>query len=314
MVTARASSSGLLRRADGVRRWALVTRVALLVVFSSGMSMRQVDAQTQPETRIEVEIRNGLLSLDVKNAPLDGVIRAIGEVAGFNTVVLGPLDTRVTQSLTEVPVYDVVRRLARDTIFVMIHAQDGSDAEAAPIKEIRLYRSALGPLVPTAREAVDPAVLAGLLADDARARIRAVQTIGGTGEASSIALLEHVIVKDDDPMVRGQAAAALGQIGGKHAVSGLQAALGDPVQSVRVQAVRGLGRIGEAESAQVLGELLLHDADRRVRRRAAWSLGGMKGELARSYLEAALIDADGAVRRAADQGLERWAVSADEGL
>ncbi len=275
-------------------------------------------AVKDPDARIEVQVRNGLVSLNVRDAPVAEVIRKIGEEAGFETVVLGPLDHQITRSLTEMPVYDAVRRLARETTFIMIHARSKSDAEAAPIKEVRLYRSTLGQPPPdhvtTVKDAVDPEVLAGLSADDARARIRAVQKLGRTGEESAVAVLEQVIRKDDDPLVRGQAAAALGKIGSERAVPALEAALGDPVQSVRIQAVRGLGRIGEESSARILGELLLHGADRRVRRTAAWSLGRGKDELARFYLEAAISDPDSAVRRSANQGLGRWEETAEEDL
>ena len=318
IVTAVVSSRDRSAWPGGVRRWVLGALSTLLVIFSGGTGTAQMLADKDPDARIEVQVRNGLVSLNVRDAPVAEVIRKIGEEAGFETVVLGPLDHQITRSLTEMPVYDAVRRLARETTFVMILARSKSHAEAAPIKEVRLYRSTLGQPPPdhvtTVKDAVDPEVLAGLSADDARARIRAVQKLGRTGEESAVAVLEQVIRKDDDPMVRAQAAAALGKIGSERAVPALEAALRDPVQSVRIQAVRGLGRIGEESSARILGELLLHDADRRVRRTAAWSLGRVKGELARSYLEAASSDPDSAVRSSANQGLGRWEETAEEYL
>ena len=318
MVAACAPFQKLLTCPGGAGRWVFVALGALIVSFPGGNDTVQAYAHTDPDKRIEVEVRNGLVSLDVRNAPLADVIREIGEVAGFETVVQGSLDTQITRSLTEMPVYDAVRRLARETIFVIIHAPDASGAEAASINEIRLYRSTLGqpplPRVITVPEGVDPELLAGLSADDARERVRAVQKLGRTGEESALAVFERVIRQDDDPMVRGQAAAALGKFGSERAIPALQAALDDLEQSVRVQAVRGLGHIGGESSARILGELLLNDADGRVRRTAAWSLGQVDDELARSYLKAASRDPDSAVRQTASQSLGRWEEAAEEGL
>ena len=318
IVTAVVSSRDRSAWPGGVRRWVLGALSTLLVIFSGGTGTAQMLADKDPDARIEVQVRNGLVSLNVRDAPVAEVIRKIGEEAGFETVVLGPLDHQITRSLTEMPVYDAVRRLARETTFIMIHARSKSHAEAAPIKEVRLYRSTLGQPPPdhvtTVKDAVDPEVLAGLSADDARARIRAVQELGRTGEESAVLVLEGVISKDDNPMVRGQAAAALAKIGGERALPALQAALGDRDQSVRIQAVRGLERIGDESSVRILGELLLNDADRRVRRNAAWSLGRLKGELAKSYLEAASRDPDSAVRRSANQTLGRGEEAVEEDL
>jgi hypothetical protein len=316
MGTALASSRDRSAWPGGVRWWLLGAVGALLVGFSGKAGVAQVSAQLDPDARIEVEVRNGLASLKVRNAPVAEVIRRIGEEAGFETVVLGPLDGRITGSFTKIPVYDAVRRLARETIFVMIHAPGGPDAEAGPIMEVRLYRSAPEQPAPsglaTAQDGVDQDLLAELSQDDAQARIRAVQKLGRTGEAAAIAVLERVLSEDGDSLVRGQSAAALGRIGSERVIPALQAALADQDQSVRVQAVRGFGRLGGERSAQILGEVLLYDADRRLRRTAAWSLGQLDSELARSYLDAAARDSDSVVRKTAKQVLGRWEEAAEE--
>ena len=59
--------------------------------------------------------------------------------------------------------------------------------------------------------------------------------------AATESLLEHV--KDGDKAVREWSALALGVIGDKRAVPEMVRLLGDPERSVRLAAVRSLGRI-----------------------------------------------------------------------
>ena len=56
----------------------------------------------EQETTIEVSLRDGLLSVSLREAPLGEVLRVIGERAGFRVVIKGDLDTPVTWSFAEV--------------------------------------------------------------------------------------------------------------------------------------------------------------------------------------------------------------------
>lgn len=316
IVTAVAPSRGRSASPSGVRLRALGALSAFLVGLAGGIGPPQLLAGEDPSARMEVQVRNGLVSLDVRNAPLADVIREIGEVADFETVVRGPLDMQITRFLAEMPVYEAVRQLMREINFVIIHAPGGPNAGTAQINMVRLYRPTRQqtppPSVAAVRESVDPALLAGLSADDDRTRVWAVQKLGHTGEESAITVLERVIREDENVLVRGQAAVALGRIGGNQVIPPLHVAVGDPHQTVRLQAVRALRRIGGERTAQILGEVLLLDADRRVRRTAALSLARAESELARAYLRAALSDPDSVVRTAASQSLGRWEAAEED--
>ena len=314
-MTAVAPSRGRSASPSSVRLRALGALSAFLVGVSGGTGPSQLFADEDPSARMDVQVRNGLVSLDVRNVRLADVIREIGEVAGFETVVRGPLDMQITRSLTEMPVYETVRQLMRETNFVIIHAPGGPNAETAQITLVRLYRPTRQqippPSVAAVRESVDPALLASLSADDDRTRVWAVQKLGHTGEESAIAALERVIREDENALVRGHAAVALGRIGGNQVIPPLQVAVGDPHHTVRLQAVRALRRIGGERTAHIIGEVLLLDADRRVRRTAALSLARAESALAGAYLRAALSDPDNVVRTAAGQSLGRWEAAED---
>jgi hypothetical protein len=283
---------------------------ALLAGVAVGTEPGPAHAQTDAGSRIQVEVRSGLVTMDVSNASMVDVIRAIGEEAGFTTVVRGSLDFRITRSLVEVPVEDAMRRLAREITLVMIHAPGGSAGQARAIKEVWLYPSTLGEPAPLrvarAPALVDPELLAGLFEDDPQARMRALREIRRAGDASVVAAIARVMSEDVDPSVRGRAADALGHIGGEQAIRSLPAALDDSNQSVRVQSVRALGRIGGVHAAEILGDVLLNNTDQRMRGMAAVLLGGLETELARSYLEAAVGDSDEAMRTTIYQSLRRW--------
>ena len=287
----------------GLRRAAIG---ALLAGVTMAAGSTTSSAQTDADRRIRLEVHSGRASVDVGNALVVDVIRALGEEAGFTTVVHGTLDSRITRSFADIPLEDAVQRLAGGIPLVMIHAPRG---HVRTIKEVRLYapEAAGSPVSRVAPEAMrmDRHLLERLGDENPRARIRAVQQLGRSGEVSVVAAIVPLLSEDDSPAVRRQAAAALGRIGREEAVPALEAALGDSNGSVRIQAVRALGRIGGERAAGVLGDVLLSDGDDRLRRAAAWSLGQLRPELARSYLEAAADDSNEAVRKTAEQTLMR---------
>ena len=79
-------------------------------------------------------------------------------------------------------------------------------------------------------------------------------------------------LKDSDPGVRRQAAAALGQAGSPRAVPGLIELLKDSLPDVRQRAVSALAQIGDASAGSAL-VAALKDSDAHVRARAASALG-----------------------------------------
>lgn len=269
---------------------------------------------------VEIEFRDGLLTLEAHNAPLGQIIRAVGEKLEVKVIVTGNLDTRVTRSFTAVPVDEVVRRLTRDAITaIFYHPRDEDAGGSRKITEIRVYAVEQYPPRRAAQKArtketgkgLDPELLAALESEDRRKRIRAVQKLGYSGESGAIGVLERVLKEEGDPALRGEAAAALGRIGSDRAVPALERALDDGHQAVRVQAVRALARIGGERSAELLGDVLLNTTDRRARLTAAWSLGRLDSPKARSYLEAAANVSDEALRKAINRSLGRWGDARD---
>ncbi len=260
---------------------------------------------TPPGSTIDVVIRDGMLTLDARDAPLAEVIRRIGEVGGFETVIAGDLSTPVTHSFAGVPVKDGIERLVGDITRVVIYAPSAGEAPP-PLKELRLYAVAapdVGDRGPGVSASVDPDILAELEDPDVGIRIEAVRKLSRLNGAVVVDALAGVLRSDEDSRVRARAATALGGFADERAVPALETAVGDETQSVRIQALRALGRVGGDRATRILGEVLLGGSDVTQRVVAAWGLGRDGGEAARSMLTAAAADPSSMVSSAASRAL-----------
>ncbi len=86
-------------------------------------------------------------------------------------------------------------------------------------------------------------------------------------------LLDRIAARDTDPVLRRDAMAALGRVGGDGAFGVLQRALASPVQADREAALRGLGELKDARAAAQLAQIVCA------------SVGTPTADLARSYLQ-----------------------------
>lgn len=265
----------------------------------------QVGLQSGPA----VAVRDGLVSVEVDDAALSELIVEIGRMAGFETVGESSLDLRVSVSITGRPIDEVVRQLARDVTYVILYGPEQPGGSPGSIKEVRFYPA---PKTATANStAARPASVgasqgfAALDAHDNQTRLQAVQSLGNQGSAEALLALSQIVAEDELPVIRAQAAVALGRSGKEAAVAALLAALEDPDLSVRVQAVLGLARLGGADTTRILGQVLIEAPDRRLRRTALRALERSDDEAALAYLETAAADSDPVMRKLAAQSLNR---------
>ena len=129
---------------------------------------------------------------------------------------------------------------------------------------------AIRDLVRLGSEAV-PAIIASLQDENRHVRHVCVTVLGILGVHEAGDDLLSLLTKDPDPIVRGQTAQALGQIGDVSAAESLIISLDDESWEVRAQAAKALGRLGDK---QTLGKLkqALSDENWWVRHNAANSL------------------------------------------
>ena len=149
--------------------------------------------------------------------------------------------------------------------------------------------------------------LAALLFDaDPAVRETAATALGLTGDTQvGIELLLEQLEEPGTPAdSKRLAAASLGGMEARSAVTGLTRLLADQDARVRRWAVAALGEIADEQAVKPLGMLLTKDPDAGVRLEAAFRLGKFGGAAARPALTAALTDANEDVRRVAAAGLK----------
>ena len=235
-------------------------------------------------------VQEGKLWLDVTAAPLDAVLRAIAERAGFKLELQGDLSIPITERWVPVPLGEGLLRLVRGNSASLTYVKRADGSEAIE----RMLVVAAPPLPQLAQR---------------NQQLATIRRLSRSPGAEGRATLSAVLNNDGDPYIRGQAAAALGRLGGQPAIAALTAALADPAPEVRIHVVRALAQSSGRPAGDMLAERLGVDPDARVRR-AIMGLLARFGPTpsAQAALEAAQSDADPSVRRAAAATLGRWAL------
>lgn len=148
---------------------------------------------------------------------------------------------------------------------------------------------------PLARRALDD--------PDGFVRSRGAILLGAVGEEADVPVLVRRLLEDSDAVVRQNAASSLAQLGGDEAAQGLIEGLADPIEEVRLEAVRGVRRLGPKRAVPELATLLLEDSVWEIRVQAARALGSTGAPSVLPVLENALGDANEFVRAAAAHAL-----------
>ena len=136
---------------------------------------------------------------------------------------------------------------------------------------------------------------------------------GMTGD-DVIATLEQTLVSDKDPLVRKRAVIALSDIGGTRVLDALESGLGDSSGDVRTELAKSFAGIKHQRSMLALGQLLMGDHNAGVRQEAVRSLYQQNSPAAHTFIEAALKDKDGDVKKAASEILQQWQLTLDDYL
>jgi len=149
---------------------------------------------------------------------------------------------------------------------------------------------------------------------DGFVRSRGAILLGTVGNEGDVAVLVERLIVDGDTIVRQNAASSLAQLGGDEAARGLIKGMADPMEEVRLVAVRGVRALDPGLATAELSRVLLEDSVWEIRVQAARALGATGDPSVVPVLENALGDANEFVRAAASHALEvhRVVSSGDE--
>ena len=267
----------------------LVLCAVLVFVYAAASSAAEHTGTSAQPVDIRIEMKDGLLTLETRDAPLHEVMREIADLAGFKTILVGDFidSPLVSVTLDNIPVGEAVERLVNDKNRIIIYQAAEDESRPPVISQVWLLQSG----VATGDRELDD--------DDGIALAREEDVDG-----YKLARLTAMLQQNHDAAVRARAAIALGTFQDERAVLALEAGLSDENISVRSQAINGLGRIGSEQAIIALGNILLRDsADTSDRVRAARTLWQHDFDLARDYLRAATNDSDQRIRSASSKPL-----------
>jgi hypothetical protein len=277
----------------------LVILIALgLFSLTTPTDIAASDSQSIDNTGIRIELKDGLLSAEIDDAPLPQVLVEIGKLAGFKVVQVADFDDfpRVSSNFEKLPLQVAVERLVDNTNSIFFYSESEGTESQRVLSQLWL----LGPGEAGADTTQLSEDVGGLQHDEplirSQAALRLVQQQGGEATLEKLAVL---LQTDQDPLVRSRVAIALGSLGDERAVSELEAAVLDSNFSVRAQSITALGQIGGDRATTVLGSILSDDTVNPVERViAAQALWKQDSEIAQGYLQASSSDSNEQVRAA----------------
>jgi hypothetical protein len=240
-----------------------------------------------------IQVRGDLLTVRVKNAPLEGVLKEIAGQALIKITFNGAPDETVSANFSNMPLDRGLKRLIRDVNVALVYDSYKSKGEDSRIREIIIYAKA---------RRGSPRIIGqskkGLKPESPRKPSPPV-------EASPQALLKAL--KDEDPAVREEAVARLEAFNeDKRFINQLTAFfLGneDPeiktrvgealedflVPEIRLRMIEAMGKIGGKKAIEPL-KGALEDEDEEVRKAAAVALEKLIGKPVRVHEESALSE------------------------
>ena len=276
--------------------------IALMISTVVSATANSPDSVT-PGSTIQVEYQDDLLTLRTMNAPLVKIIEAIGKKAGYQTLVFGEVDGKLTRSFEAAPLEQVLKQLLEG----FSNAMRFDDSQTPRLTQVLLYASATSDTANEFLPSAGPAnTLSSQALDSERAKdIEAIRVRALAGDPDAAIELASLLREDTDPAVRAEVAVILGQIADAVAVTALETGVRDNDRQVRFRSIRSLTTIRSDQSTLVLAETMLNHTDRRTRLLAVWGLGKQSGPLAISYLKAALYDDDELIRQAVNRALNQ---------
>jgi len=283
--------------------------IVLTVVLLAGLPDTSVSSAHGAQTPAppasspsqSVTVDRGVLTVDVRDMPLDEVLRTISEQSGVNITVHSGGAAKVTQTFSGVGLDEGIRRLAPAYNVVLVYGSAAAKGPPGPARlvEVHVYETSKSPVTAV----VDPQQRSTQLRT-----VRELSRKAHAREAGALTALAELLARDPDPAVRRSAAEAMASLRQPEAVSALRSGAGDQDPTVRGRSLLSLGEMRDEASVAIVAQGATRDPDASVRRSAVWALSTLRSEDARRALEVAASDADPLVKQAAAGALKQWAL------
>jgi len=285
----------------------IFSRFLFFVIFCLFITCRPGGAAPEvPEALsiVQITFQDELISAELVDAPLVEVLQRIKEEFGFKVHFHGNADERLTLSFSDLPLDKCLRLLTvNHSLSVVTEAtpRSSKQEEARHITAIWvLSRSAIAKPVRSA-PAVPVAASPDATDDMAELREDSSEQPEMAGE-ESVSLEEVLNNPFADTAQQRQAIQKLAEKGDDESVRTMASYLGNEDKEVRQLLVNSIASIQNAQSTQILGQVIENESDSEVRRIALLALGQRKDDpAAQAFLQNALDDADEEVKALANE-------------
>jgi hypothetical protein len=258
-------------------------------LFAGSACVFFLNCSQAADESFNIEFRHGQLSVNLRNSPLEKVLKEIMAQSGARIWLSDSIDSAVTVEFQNVPIGEGVRRILKDKNYAFVYApheiREGKLSIITASKSKEVFTKAKEP-PPKKPEQPAP--------KKAKAK----------KEKPSFEALAKDAVNNEDAGKREDAISALGESHDKRAVEVIANVLAnDPSEDVRLSAIDALLEVGAENTVDILSTAL-KDKDPWVRESAVEALGEVGNEAAIEFVKSAISDEDGSVRELAQEILE----------
>lgn len=310
-----------MRRKFSIGSALLLLSVWAHLPFASGQAAAQSTEQEIATREIVFDAESGLLSINVGAVPIADVFRSIAEQAGAKITIYGDLGTTFPHRFERIPLERGIRRLVAGETgfgFVIGYEPAALNSRARIPATIIVFPRAGNSIVE-----ITPNQSVGSGEDEVDAsqnprqarydrdvlseRLAEIRDLLRSRDRDAAESLVAILAESDDPVVRRNAANALGKFGDSDtAQAALIDGLSDRDLLTRLAAFKSLAKVGGDDATMAFVRVLSEADDLQSRRAAALALGEISDHVARQALERAELDVHPTVVKAAKYALGQW--------
>lgn len=268
---------------------------------------------------IDISFSEECYSLTAEQAQLVDILHELGKAADFKLKTFEELShEQKSWKFHAMPLPQLLDNLLRGYSTVMLYEEklDGpGDSNNRKLKELWLMtreddtdldeQSTINIEIKLDQEDAPLTRYRNLTAEQ-QYEITYIDNLEGLTSDDVIETLKQTLTDGKTPVIRKRAVTALSDIGGIRVLDALESGMGDSSGEVRTELAKTFAGIKHQRSMLLLGQMLVGGHDTEVRQQAIRALYQQNSPAARVFVEAALKDKDGSVKKVADKMLQQW--------
>lgn len=285
----------------GLWRSLIIAMLFSLVVELAGIASAKT---VSTPSVMEITFNEDLISAELVDAPLLGVLQRLKQEFGFKAHFHGDLTELITLSFNDLPLDKSLQQLTANHSLSVAYLSTTKAPEQNEVKQIAevwvLSRSAISKSFTVAPVA---SVLPSAAPVDEAVEVKEEATgLAADEEQEGVPLAQIMNDPDAKRSNQQQAIKKLAAVGDAASVLTMAEFLGNEDREVRQLLVNGISSVQNEEATQVLGQVLQNESDPEIRKIVVRALGQRKEDAAAQvFLGEAINDGDEEVKNLAEQ-------------